>query len=66
MNWEFIGTVFTNNTRPNFELDGGLWAPDINFIMGKYVLFYSMSVWGGVWTCGIGVAISDYPEGPFN
>ncbi|HCF80558.1 MAG TPA: arabinan endo-1,5-alpha-L-arabinosidase, partial [Porphyromonadaceae bacterium] len=25
----------------------------------------SMSVWGGEWTCGIGVATSDKPEGPF-
>jgi arabinan endo-1,5-alpha-L-arabinosidase len=24
-----------------------------------------MSVWGGEWTCGIGVAVSDSPEGPF-
>lgn len=65
VNWELIGTAFTNDTRPNFEPGGGLWAPDINFINGKYVLYYSMSVWGGEWTCGIGVATSDYPEGPF-
>ncbi len=24
-----------------------------------------MSVWGGEWTCGIGVATADKPEGPF-
>jgi len=24
-----------------------------------------MSVWGGEWTCGIGVATADRPEGPF-
>ena len=24
-----------------------------------------MSVWGGEWTCGIGAAVSDKPEGPF-
>ncbi len=64
-NWEFIGTAFTNATRPVFEPKGGLWAPDINYINGKYVLYYSMSVWGGEWTCGIGVATSDKPEGPF-
>ena len=43
----------------------GLWAPDINYINGQYVLYYSMSVWGGEWTCGIGVATYDKPEGPF-
>lgn len=65
VNWEFVGTAFTNETRPDFEPGGGLWAPDINYINGQYVLYYSMSVWGGEWTCGIGVATSDSPEGPF-
>lgn len=63
--WEFAGTAFNDNTRPNFEPNGGIWAPDINFIDNKYVLFYSMSVWGGEWTCGIGVATSNNPVGPF-
>src|SRR5690606_25577872 len=63
--WEFIGTAFNDNSRPNFEPKGGIWAPDINYINGKYVLYYSMSVWGGEWTCGIGAAVSDKPEGPF-
>ena len=63
--WEFRGTAFTAETRPDFEPKGGLWAPDINLVNGKYVLYYSMSVWGGEWTCGIGVAVADSPEGPF-
>jgi len=65
VDWTFVGTAFTDTTRPNFEPNGGLWAPDINYINGKYVLYYSMSVWGGEWTCGIGVATADKPEGPF-
>jgi len=65
VDWTMIGTAFTDKTRPTFEPDGGLWAPDINYINGKYVLYYSMSVWGGEWTCGIGVAVADKPEGPF-
>ena len=65
VNWELVGTAFTKETRPTFEPRGGLWAPDINYINGKYVLYYSMSVWGGEWTCGIGVATADKPEGPF-
>lgn len=65
VDWEEVGTAFTNETRPTFEPKGGLWAPDINYIGGQYVLYYSMSVWGGEWTCGIGVATSDKPEGPF-
>lgn len=65
VDWSFVGTAFTNETRPNFEPKGGLWAPDIEYINGKYVLYYSMSVWGGEWTCGIGAAVADKPEGPF-
>ncbi|MGQ1891604.1 family 43 glycosylhydrolase [Thermophagus sp. OGC60D27] len=65
VDWEFVGTAFTNGTRPDFEPNGGLWAPDINFIDGRYLLYYSMSVWGGEWTCGIGVATSNKPDGPY-
>ena len=65
VNWEFVGTAFTDATRPDFEPEGGVWAPDINKIGDKYVLDYSMSVWGGEWTWGIGCAVSDRPEGPF-
>ncbi|MDR2969936.1 MAG: family 43 glycosylhydrolase [Tannerellaceae bacterium] len=65
IDWEETGTAFTSDTRPAFEPKGGLWAPDINYIEGRYVLYYSMSVWGGEWTCGIGVAVADKPEGLF-
>ncbi len=65
VDWTLMGTAFTNATRPTFEPNGGLWAPDINYINGKYVLYYSMSVWGGEWTCGVGIATADKPEGPF-
>ena len=65
VDWEFIGTAFTKETRPTFEPKGGLWAPDINRIGDNYVLYYSMSRWGQEWTCGIGVATADSPAGPF-
>ena len=39
--WEYVGTAFTKSTRPDFEPKGGLWAPDINKIGDKYVLYYS-------------------------
>ncbi|MDR1864171.1 MAG: family 43 glycosylhydrolase, partial [Bacteroidales bacterium] len=65
VHWNFVGTAFTGETRPDFEPKGGLWAPDVNYINGKYVLYYSMSVWGCNGTCGIGVAVADEPQGPF-
>lgn len=70
VNWTFVGTAFTDETRPDFvKNDGnrraGIWAPEVNYINGKYVLTCSMSTWGGHWTNGIGSAVSDSPEGPF-
>ncbi|MGP1476322.1 MAG: family 43 glycosylhydrolase [Phocaeicola sp.] len=63
--WNQIGTAFTDATRPTFVKGGGIWAPDINKIGKQYVLYYSMSTWGGEWDCGIGVATSDKIEGPY-
>ena len=65
VHWTFSGTAFTDATRPQMVPRGSIWAPDINKISNKYVLYYSKSVWGGEWDCGIGVAIADQPQGPF-
>ncbi len=65
VDWEFVNTAFTRESRPQWNPKGNLWAPDINYINGKYVLYYAKSEWGGEWTCGIGVATADKPEGPF-
>lgn len=64
VNWEFVSTAFTEGTRPKIN-KGHIWAPDINFINGQYVLYYSQSA-GDLLACGIGVAISQSPEGPFH
>lgn len=63
--WQFVGTAFTDDTRPQWNKKGNMWAPDINKIGDKYVLYYSKSEWGGEWTCGIGAATAERPEGPF-
>lgn len=65
VDWELVGTAFTEETRPQMVPDGGIWAPDIQYINGKYVLYYSKSRWGGEWECGVGVAVADSPAGPF-
>ncbi|MBP5387597.1 MAG: family 43 glycosylhydrolase [Prevotella sp.] len=65
--WRYAGTAFTDATRPmDFVPKGGIWAPDINYINGQYVLYYSKSEWGKTWECGIGVAVSDRPNGGFH
>ena len=63
--WNYVGTCFTDATRPQMVPGGGIWAPDINKIGDKYVLYYSKSTWGGEWECGIGVAVASQPRGPF-
>ncbi|NBJ04688.1 arabinan endo-1,5-alpha-L-arabinosidase [Alistipes sp. Z76] len=65
VNWEYIGGAFPKDGVPRFVPKGGIWAPDINYIEGKYVLYFSMSTWGGEWECCIARAVSDSPEGPF-
>lgn len=65
VNWEFIGGAFRQGEVPKFVPKANIWAPDINLIEGKYVLYFSMSTWGGEWEAGIGRAVADTPEGPF-
>ena len=65
VDWRRVGTAFTDRTRPQMVPKGNIWAPDINLINGKYVMYYSKSTWGGEWECGIGVATADRPSGPF-
>ena len=65
VDWTFVGTAFTDATRPQWNSEARIWAPDINYVDGRYVLYYAKSTWGGEWECGIGVATADSPEGPF-
>ena len=65
VNWEYLGGAFRRNEVPKFVPRAAIWAPDINYIDGKYVLYFSMSTWGGEWEAGIGRAVADTPEGPF-
>ena len=69
--WRYAGTAFTDATRPmDFVSNGAIWAPEINYFQVgdkmQYVLYYSKSEWGKTWECGIGVAVSDYPNTGFH
>lgn len=64
VNWEFVGDGFPDG-KPSWVKGAALWAPDINYINGQYVLYYALGVWGGVVESASGVAVSDSPEGPF-
>lgn len=63
--WVFAGTAFTDATRPSWDGKHSLWAPEIRYIDGKYVLYYSWARWGDEWNSNVGVAVSASPEGPF-
>ena len=65
VDWKQVGTAFTDASRPKWLPKGGIWAPDIQCVDGKYYLYYAKSVWGGEWDAGIGVAVSNSPTGPF-
>lgn len=53
--------------RPSFVTGSGVsvWAPDIEKIGDKYVLYYAMSAMGKPENAAIGTAYSDSPQGPF-
>ncbi len=70
IDWEEVGTAFTDKTRPDFidnktNVHAAIWAPEIRYIKNKYVLFYSLAQWGNHWISTVGYAVSDSPTGPF-
>jgi arabinan endo-1,5-alpha-L-arabinosidase len=66
LDWEYVAPFFADTTRPVWGTEkAGIWAPDINYINGKYVLYYTHAEPYCYNTCGIGVAVSDSPKGPF-
>lgn len=62
VDWQVVGQAFEQ--KPSWKEDGGIWAPDINLVNGKYHLYYAYSTWGDP-NPGIGVAVADQPTGPF-
>ena len=65
VDWEFVGDGFASGEGPQWSPGGGLWAPDVNRIDGRYVLYYAMGHWGDPVRSASGVAVSDSPTGPF-
>ncbi len=61
VNWEYVRDAF--DIKPNWK-KGGIWAPEITFLNGKYYMYYAFSTWGDK-NAAIGLAISNTPEGPF-
>lgn len=63
INWTYFSDAFSN--KPTWKpTNAGIWAPDINYVNGRYYMYYSYSTWGDS-DPGIGLAIADRPAGPF-
>lgn len=62
VDWQFVAEAFEE--KPQWKEAGGIWAPDVNLVNGKYHLYYAFSTWGDP-NPGIGVAVAETPEGPF-
>lgn len=68
VNWEFKRSAFRKATRPTEDVlpgGGAFWAPEIRYINGKYVLYFSWAKWGDRSISYTAVATSDSPVGDF-
>ncbi len=66
IHWKRLDNFFTKEGRPSFVPGVRyIWAPDVNYINGQYVMYYALSKWGGEDSCGIGAAYSKTPQGPY-
>lgn len=63
INWTRMTGVFS--ALPSWGTSGaGVWAPDVQYIGGQYIYYYSLSTWGDP-NPGIGIATSSGPNGPW-
>lgn len=66
--WQYQGTVFDDTNRPTWATaTSGLWAPDIRYIDGRYVMYFTVTdtTLNPGDDSAIGVATSSSPVGPW-
>ena len=66
--WTFARMAFEGTDDPgdgHLGVNGDVWASDLNYINGKYVMYFSIALWGAEWDAAICVATADRPEGPY-
>lgn len=63
--WQDGNNMFSK--KPTFVTESGaaVWAPDIEKVGDKYILYFAMSAMGKPATAGIGIASAPTPAGPF-
>ncbi|MCF0061200.1 family 43 glycosylhydrolase [Dyadobacter chenwenxiniae] len=60
--WDFVKDAFLK--KPSWKEKGGIWAPDVVKVNGKYYMYYAYSTWGDA-NPGVGLAVADSAAGPF-
>jgi hypothetical protein len=68
VNWQYQGTVFNAGNRPSWATTtAGLWAPDVRYIDGRYVLYFTVTdtTLNPGDDSAIGAATAPTPVGPW-
>jgi beta-xylosidase len=66
--WQYQGTVFNQSNRPTWATaTSGLWAPDVRYVNGRYVLYFTVTdtTLNPGDDSAIGAATSPSPTGPW-
>lgn len=60
VHWQDVPGVFTT---PDWNGPGfNVWAADVNYVDGQYLMYYALAQWGNLTTTGIGVARGTNPD----
>ncbi|AMS05694.1 glycoside hydrolase family 43 [Acidipropionibacterium acidipropionici] len=69
VHWDYVGTIFNQNNRPSWAtVTAGLWAPDVRYIGGRYVMYFAVTdttLNPAGDDMAVGVATADSPAGPW-
>ncbi len=66
ISWSQIGTAFGAGQHPEYKGPNYFWAPSLNKIGDRYVMYFAVGKMGGTGDdFYIGVATSDTPGGPY-
>lgn len=69
VHWDYLGTIFNDSNRPSWATStAGLWAPDVRYIGGRYVMYFAVTdttLHPASDDMAVGVATSDSPAGPW-
>ncbi|MBQ6085636.1 MAG: family 43 glycosylhydrolase [Bacteroidaceae bacterium] len=63
MRWSKLNNVIPRPTWNDTSTDSySFWACDVNYVDGKYLMYYACALWGNGTRTGIGVATGDTPD----